>query len=579
MPDPSLQWLVLDDFSPGIQNKVLHTGQLAVPNKGGLGAAVEEDTYRCIALPTGGLGPLPMRTFNYLASDFGSIPISANIAKVNISGGQLSGPILDAVGLSGPTQAAFYIAFEYYQAGGVPNPQHKWKVYQFGLWDDPTLVTQIDSVDSVTVNPGTQIRGTWFTDYRTQLVEADESIAGYPVIVYSWYEGGGGNDDANIWHMFPSPVTPTAVSILDLNLVNGFIPPIPTLSVDKTVGHQGRYVGFEQTFYFAGSATATWSSDEQIYFSNTNLYTLFSTSASAFGYEKMTGFGAVYSTSTDELFCVKHKYGALTVNGPMENPTIVWLPGVTSTGGYSMQACYTPIGVIYGVKDGGVYAWAGGDNSNKISAVLEDDFFECPGLDQYNQYRGQFAYWDDWIITPNNWLYDYQGQGWWRLEDPDEYTFFLCQRDIVNNYLFTAPVDYTANSDVLIAGFQKTIAAHDYSWKSQPFSQTMDQSWKIREVVIKAQGVGQVQVTLVNIIGSGLAENHATLIFDFNNDNIATVQRATWDTKGFQEIQMTLVATGDEEDPSAPAPIIHEVRLGWMPDTHLVNVGPSAAAS
>ena len=59
--DPRIdQWITIADFSPGIQQKVMTPG-IVQPSPGGQGAASILNTYRCISLPGGGLGPLPKR--------------------------------------------------------------------------------------------------------------------------------------------------------------------------------------------------------------------------------------------------------------------------------------------------------------------------------------------------------------------------------------------------------------------------------------------------------------------------------------------------------------------------------------
>lgn len=564
MPNPKLEYVVINDFTGGIQNKVLNTGVFSVPTQR-LGTAVEEDTYGCVCLPTGGLGPLPERTYNIVAGpEEGDYPIYPNldVPAVFISGAHLTGPILTS-DANGITQAALYVATEYYEEVGA-EVHRRWNVQQVGLWMDPPTYVFIDIFEGDT-DTGGAVRGTWFTDYRSQTSEENESVAGFPTIVYSWYPEGGGTGD-DVWHQWPNPTTPDTNTVYDINAAEWPGQPLLWLSNDKTVGHQGRFVGFEQTFYLHGSPTATWSSDEQIYFSRVNLQALHSKEAAAFGYEKMTGFGVAVSTSTDELFCVKHRGGAITVNGDLENPAIVWLPGVTSTGGYSTQAVYTPIGAVYGVKGGGVYAWAGGDNSVKISVGLEDDFWLAPGSEQFNGYRGQFAYWDDWIITPNNWLYDYQTESWWRLEDPDLFTWMYAQRDIVNNYLWCLPAAVDAEGDVVITAFDKTTPRTSFSFKSQPFAFTENRGWDVRELVLVAQGSGTVEVQLID-------GNEVVSEFTFTISELLqpAYLRATGIQKLHQGLQIKFVSTGATAE--TPAPIIYELRIGHRPHAHLENEG------
>src|SRR4051794_33970522 len=78
--------LILNDFSPGI---IQRTGvQTATTSPASMGAAQVTNTYRCIALPGGGLGPLPRRVTDRFVNDLGAAnpPAVAIVQAMRIMG-------------------------------------------------------------------------------------------------------------------------------------------------------------------------------------------------------------------------------------------------------------------------------------------------------------------------------------------------------------------------------------------------------------------------------------------------------------------------------------------------------------
>jgi hypothetical protein len=96
-PKPGLQWHRIEDFTPGIysQTDIGSTGSSSVGAVGNFppGSADPYATYNCVALPTGGLGPLPAMAvkFNSVAKYFYT-GTSASVQTVTaaLSGGTAS---------------------------------------------------------------------------------------------------------------------------------------------------------------------------------------------------------------------------------------------------------------------------------------------------------------------------------------------------------------------------------------------------------------------------------------------------------------------------------------------------------
>src|SRR3954470_10605007 len=99
MPAEDLRWYTLSDFSPGIRHKLGLVGQgsaqCPVPSQGHpshalTGIAAQQGTYRCIALPTGGLGPLPRRVYSYSRDHW----FADRIGPTYVSGFHVAGPVI-----------------------------------------------------------------------------------------------------------------------------------------------------------------------------------------------------------------------------------------------------------------------------------------------------------------------------------------------------------------------------------------------------------------------------------------------------------------------------------------------------
>lgn len=535
-----LQWESLSDFTAGIQHKTSEQGGASSPAR--LGAATSEKTYRCIALPGGGLGPLPRQADTITKAGLEADITRVHGQKYHISGFHTTGPILPVTG-DASNYGEFHFAWEYvYDSDNNGSfDQRRWKWQRYRGFEASPNFEGVESVDS-TGNAVTDYRGTFFIDHRAH--DNDPFEVGTPVVVAAWYADGGGAEE--IIAMFPDPVDPGTSGTRDIST---------TIAADKIVSHQGRVVIFEQVGHLHG-LNGSWSSDEQIYWTKVNLPTLQETTASVFSQGQMTGYGAVASVSAQQLLCIKAKGGGYLVEGDLDDPTIVALPGIISTGTARVIPVYTPVGLVYGVQAGGVYAWQGGDNSKLLSPQLDDDFWQTDAVlnNDFINYNGRFDVSRDWVLCPNNFIYDCTMDSWWRIED--RAIVEILHWCVANNgaYIWGAPATYVDSSTPIAYMFNRQLGALSFSWQSQPLPFSMDRYITVREVIVITQGVGTVTITLENQDTTTQSKTFTTTQADHPE-----AQRTNFALDG-SHIQVRIESDGDD----AVAPIVYEVRVGYQ---------------
>jgi hypothetical protein len=151
------------------------------------------------------------------------------------------------------------------------------------------------------------------------------------------------------------------------------------------------------------------------------------------------------------------------------------MPGVMPTMGAQQKGALTGIGFVYGANGGGVYSWGGGDSSQNISPQLDNGFWQVNGLpgesvstNGLKKFNGSFSAFGEWVMAPNNWLYDPASNSWWRLEDPSVIQFWMYQPDILLPSLYACGTTWTNSNNAFIYQFDRTLGATSWQWTSQP---------------------------------------------------------------------------------------------------------------
>jgi hypothetical protein len=284
-----------------------------------------------------------------------------------------------------------------------------------------------------------------------------------------------------------------------------------------------------------------------------------------FGEEKPFRSGVVASITADEIIFIKDREGAILVRGDLDNPTVVQLPYVESThGAYSIPA-KTNFGLVYGTANG-VYVWEGGESSRHISPQMEGWFWNHDTALNYLGNRGRFAWWNPWVVVPNNFIYDSRTESWWRLDSPANTTVSCNVADVVNSgnrlYLFphklaqdAAPMWYTAAPDVL---------ANTYTWQSQPLVESRTRVITVQEVHILATPgsttAATITVTLTGYGANGTPVTPVVTTFTLAaNRNPQMLHKDV--VTNFQATHIQVHITANANNTGVPAPKIHSVSL------------------
>lgn len=540
----NLQWITLSDFRAGIMDRTLFQSSVVAPFP--QGSATKENTFRCIALPEGGLGPLPRVTSTFTMTNPDTTAQVVN-GRYTLTGFVCQGPV-SAAGANGIDSSNLIFGVEWVNS---TTARRRYVLYRARMWEaTPTL----DTITTVTDTDTTAIRRPTYL-HSTRASAAAATNPGVPVAMFTWFSGAGGG--AKLWAVFPPPTASNTLAKTDIST---------TLDVEPSVTHQGRSIAFDGVSHFNGSGSFIWQINEQTWYTNSNLTTLQNAIADTFGQEDPTGIAVAISMTANELFIVKNRNGGFVIRGDIADPTVLRLPGVTGANGSTQMATASPIGAVYGVNQGGAWVWAGGEESQLLSPSLEQGFMQgMTGQSIFNSaHLGRFETMREWIFTANNWIYDWRQKSWWRFDDPADREILHWCASVQGTGIFGMPVFMDATDTTYAYFYNFTSPALDYSWQSQPLPQSTQQDIEVRQLVLVAEGSADstVTVTLKGLDGA----TSTPQVFTLNSTSYLDIQRASTSLRG-GHIQVLIEADGGAN----PAPIIHELRIGYNPTTSLPN--------
>jgi hypothetical protein len=614
------QFIEITDFSPGIFSDYhIGSGRSVVETQegsifAGNGAATVDDTARCCADRTGALVPLPKLIIGKTSN---VLPTASNASNKYLTGVQAN-YLLDAYVRADmfvytdefsadDDRAGVYTmyGFPYKPGAGTSywtviatlhrlfdssSAQHDlmWarcsgsmdafvaSTLQIGAGNFIPLRVRYSAEDARTDDcvawvafgsPGwSDTSGEW----QSGTIGATElALTDYDAYTDSTYPG----NHKRIIGIFPNPT--------DNNLTDsGFLGGSHDGTADETfpraahlVAHQGRMVATTRGPKRTGkSATTsdTWGviSESVTYspvqdFYGTLGFGCFETAQ--FGEEKPFRSGVVASLTADEIIFIKDREGAILVRGDLDNPTVVQLPYIESThGAYSIPA-KTNFGLVYGTSNG-VYVWEGGESARGISSQIEGWFWNHDVALNYLGNRGRFAWWNPWVVVPNNFLFDSRNESWWRIDSPANTNVSCNVADVSNSsnrlYLFphkldgdNSPMWYTASPDVL---------CDEYTWQSQPLVETRARLATVHEVHLMATpastDAGSVAITLTGYGADGTAVTPVTTTFTLSaNTNPQMIHKDVAVNFQAAHVQVKIVANANDAD--EPAPKVHAVSL------------------
>jgi hypothetical protein len=563
-PDPGLTFFTVEDFRPGIISQA-NFGYGVVDNQApvpvtGLGptaaAAQPVGTSGCIALPSGGLAPLPQRQ----ATSMPPPGIIINGDTTWITGmttfGRVSTP-------NGPSDEIVY-GLEYINGGNriqyviVLDPQGTYNaaivtngpaasVNNSGTYALTGALTMANAVDPTGAATGSAelVLATAFINDAAP-IGADSHLYMYP----DPYDLGG------------------SVAPYD------FAADLPSgQAVGVVLGHQNRIVILQQNEYLwtnASPGKVLAGEFEHFYYTdppntipgNGNPDSL--AQNEVFVQEWPVGVGTYGSISAGELFLVKHSGGGFIVSGDLNNPTITWLGGVTPTYGANTTCASSPIGIAYLSNNNGLYVWNGSNTSQKLSGNLNDDFWAVPQPPPSIGPTCNVASWGQWIVAPNNYLYDITTQGWWKLDNQTvPFSWYATSWD--GNTLYAMPSNVSGpNASTLptVYQFSRSVPAPSFSWRSYPIPKSVNRTIEIQEVAVRAQGNGTVVLNFTGTNGTSQNTNPFTLTLDAANQ--PQLIRADLAPQQAQDVTVTIMSTGTA---GGPAPVVYGFSVGFLETT------------
>jgi hypothetical protein len=616
---PSDQWLTLNDFSPGIHGDY-HTG-VEGNVAGGVnrnGAATLDSTFGCCADPSGALVPLPRvaapgptltvpvveGTFQppaqrgfFLVDALAYGPVSDTSTWANSS--SLAPDDENKEGRIGVAATYQFVA----APAGNGSPNYK-RFILTRLWRQwlnapdtrdivfdcsPTLLSlfktpvQIlsgsigqhrasagDSLNAGDLHPGLHITQR-LTFNRTALptyaIPANElPLTTYDTDVSVQYTTAARQGNSMLV-LHPDPAAPSGFNnwFYDKAYGASSFPDFMAFSIP----HQGRIVsvcrvprrsGSDFTMQDAVHYTATVDPAELAPDSFPGFLT-------QYGEENLSGIGALVSVTGSQLLIVKHRGGGYLVQGDLATPTVTRLPYIESTYGITAMAVATPIGVVYGSRNG-IFAWNGGDTSTKLSAQIEGFFWNHTSAVEYEANRGRLEWWHPWVCVPNNFLFDTRTQSWWRLPVVNATPYSVYQVDPTSGRLLAFFHRVTSEQTSPWSAFDPAVLESTYSWKSQPLVETRERRQSFQQVRLVAIPGPHTDESTVTVTLTGIAENGTTVasrpvVFTFTGNGTGRPVIMTQDIESNFTAMFVQVQVSVDTDNAQVAPKIVSVELGY----------------
>jgi hypothetical protein len=559
-PESEYQFVTLDDFSAGIYDYSSIAG--SVPNvPGGKAAADPNGTYSCIALPGGGLGPLP------------------GVAKIFDWG----------PGANTPPALSYLVGFLVHDEltdGGIEifsileydnGTNHYWSAYSYDT-DSNAFHSIVDTVEPSAAG----IFGSPYPQMTRVAPTNPTTTPGQPVIVFP--NGGPAsntNDDTGQLYLYPNPSAPTVYGAQALIVASGG--GWSSISGQVLV-HESRIVVLAGTGY-GWPAGGGFNTNENVNFTDPPNSSDYGDQMTVFAAEEPYGYGAGGSISAGELFLVKHRGGGLIVTGDLLTPTVTFLPGVTSTGTMYGRGSSGLPGFVYCSIDNGAWIWNGSNTSQKISQQLDDSFFvvaatQVMGSNNYGFFAECIG---DKVYFSNNWVYDVRSNSWWRFypTTAEGGQDFFWINGVNGTDYYCAPIDIVGEGAPYCWQFSESLPSQTYQWHSLPIKLTDNRLVDLREVVVRATSnlsdtTGVIKVSLyrgATLLGSvttpsGDIQNYPSMIrMPFGGVTAAAgdIPYAT------DQLTIRINASATEY-----APNVHSIGLGFNQRMHAETVGVSS---
>jgi hypothetical protein len=539
-PADEVQWIQIRDFKPGLSDD---------PGSNyPAGAAQRSGTFRCVSNRNGALVPLPQRQTPFTMPHNGVQTAVTGIYYPPIgllpSGGTGFNPNIY------PEHEVF-VGTEFQSGGNVTT-----NVRRFRRYEIPG--TNFDTIQSDT---RAQAAGAWrpsgITFVATRSLRSNPRAPGVPIVVF--FSGSG-------VLAFPDDANPSANATYQIFPAFGDTGGIFVLNM---AAHQGKVIIQIVNPFGQGVNTQTFMGESMIWSAINDVTTAnwlgtrldpdtgTTSEPAVMVPENPSGYAFMASMSANEIFAVKG-HGGLYYTGDLDgNGSVVSLPMVTGAEIQQVPAINNA-GVIYGNRGSGIWTWTHGPACQLLSPMMNPDFWTLPSpvfpLDDFGGISYSLTTLDDWIITPDNFLYDTQTNGWWRLED-DTVARFRYNTGL-SHYLYCSESYYTDTYDTPVSFYARETPSTYYSWQSHPQWETIDTLIDVREITLRVRGAGQVKVTLTGETSTSVSTfSGVSTILPVLLRQPSRIQDAN--------IAVKIEATGSGSP--AVAPTVYECNLGYFP--------------
>jgi hypothetical protein len=578
------QQIDLVDFTPGIFDDWFSAGGTqAAPD----GAAQLTGTFSCVSSPTGGLMAAPLKVQSLqqdlIDTPAGALQYMTNDAQMHILAFRNTSPVSQNSFQGGQGLSQFpdqlWVCYSWLVITNSPTNtlmQEKLRTRAYYAYlSDASGVPQYPFSNSAPAAPnifdanvntsGAFAVATPTVDkfpHGAAGIDNERSNTASPLLVGNIVTATSttrGNSFGAIDNVYPSNATPGLDSTAAV--------PFSVNQIGTVFGHQGRIVGMRNSFSSPYGTNGFGPTTEILEYANVNNYSVVNTAGAVFVEEHPTGYGSWISMNANQLMLVKQRGGGVSVTGPLENPTVTYLPGIPSTLGATNIGTISADGTyVYGTSRG-VFAWAGANSAQNISPQIDGWFWRPQWLNpgtglaqvdkRYGQY-GSFCFVNPFIFAPNNFLYDTRTGGWWKLALPSisqqTYAFW----DISANGLAVgcAASVYTAQTEA-VAWYDTTRGQPNYQWTSQPLARSRGRFIDIRDVTVLTLGVGTVTVGLQKI--DGTIDAAGTQTFTSSSTTTPQLQNQPISCKSTDVVVVLTSNSGG----GSPAPRILRVSFGY----------------
>jgi hypothetical protein len=526
------------------------TSRMSTPRNG---AATIENTYACCADPnSNALIPLPARTAgqtdavvgntaNYPSGrvemrtlDAACFPTLANSAN----GRALIENVYIGYGFrydnAGGSTYRWYILGRGYRAGTI---RFDW-LYARALNNTSTTIPQLQvertrsGADTATVPVSADFQIpvlAWLinvigTSFATGAIGATDQLTG---MTYGTDRGAWGNWQTTsggvaVTGTYPNPATPSSFAMKQPTSMGG--------AIHYLVAHAGRLVGYHQLAQAFGLEYAA-----QDYLQYTAVSQFWTTSvddgagSNAF-LEENPGFpGVMASMNAQDLFLVKHTGGGALIRGGLQSGTVVRLPAIESTGGYTSKPVHAPgVGLVY-LSRNGVFAYDGSTKTQRLSPQIDGAFWRYwnESTYTYDLSCGRLGYFYPWVCVPNDYLFDTRTGSWWRLTDPNAsghaaYNVYDVGPNTGKLYAFPHKID--ANNTRAWDTYDASVLSSTYSWQSQPLIESVDKvlsfsAYNLIAMAAPGSTNPRITVTFTGYASDGTATTPVTETLNLNATN------------------------------------------------------------